>query len=149
MAKSKGKNTALLLGIGLIGLVALSSPNTSSKSTPTSNTPNSIKSVTTVQECEADQIVLKTCNGCNTSEVVYYNADCSTYSVTEQDSSCSASCPPPVPASPPAAVGFQCNCNKTCTQMSNCTEAYFQLNQCGCSERDGDSDGVPCESICQ
>lgn len=43
---------------------------------------------------------------------------------------------------------FVCDCSKTCTQMVSCDEAYFQLNQCGCSRRDGDSDGVPCESIC-
>lgn len=45
--------------------------------------------------------------------------------------------------------GYSCNCNKTCTQMSSCEEAYFQLNQCGCSRRDGDKDGVPCENICR
>ena len=44
--------------------------------------------------------------------------------------------------------GFVCNCSKTCSQMISCEEAYFQLNTCGCSARDGDHDGVPCESIC-
>lgn len=60
----------------------------------------------------------------------------------------------PVPAAPastavpqPAAPAFACNCSKTCTQMT-CTEAYFQLQQCGCSQRDGDGDGRPCESQC-
>lgn len=43
---------------------------------------------------------------------------------------------------------YSCNCSKTCTQMISCDEAYYQLNQCGCSKRDGDRDGVPCESIC-
>lgn len=52
-----------------------------------------------------------------------------------------------VSVAPPAA-SFSCNCSKTCTQMASCDEAYFQLNQCGCGERDNDSDGVPCESIC-
>ena len=32
--------------------------------------------------------------------------------------------------------------------MASCQEAYFQLNQCGCGQRDNDNDGVPCESIC-
>lgn len=45
--------------------------------------------------------------------------------------------------------GYTCNCSKTCTQISSCEEAYFQLNQCGCSARDGDKDGVPCESLCR
>lgn len=55
------------------------------------------------------------------------------------------------PTSPPSSGGggYTCNCSKTCGQMSSCEEAYFQLNTCGCSARDGDKDGVPCESICQ
>jgi micrococcal nuclease len=44
---------------------------------------------------------------------------------------------------------FVCNCNKSCTQISSCEEAYFQLNNCGCSVRDNDGDGVPCESLCR
>lgn len=47
----------------------------------------------------------------------------------------------------PPIASYACDCSKTCEAMS-CEEAYFQLNQCGCSRRDGDSDGVPCESIC-
>ncbi len=43
--------------------------------------------------------------------------------------------------------GYGCDCSKTCSNMS-CDEAYFQLNQCGCKERDGNGDGVPCESQC-
>ena len=54
---------------------------------------------------------------------------------------------PPAPTNPPAP-GFTCDCSKTCGAMASCEEAYFQLNQCGCSARDGDGDGVPCESIC-
>lgn len=44
--------------------------------------------------------------------------------------------------------GYICNCSKLCNKMSSCEEAYFQLNNCGCSKRDGDSDGIPCEDIC-
>ncbi|MBU0708447.1 hypothetical protein KJ596_01700 [Patescibacteria group bacterium] len=33
--------------------------------------------------------------------------------------------------------------------MSSCQEAYYQLNTCGCGKRDGNNDGVPCESICK
>lgn len=58
--------------------------------------------------------------------------------------------PPVVEAAqaPPAPAGFKCSCSKTCGNMASCDEAYFQLNNCGCSKRDGDGDGVPCESMC-
>jgi hypothetical protein len=51
--------------------------------------------------------------------------------------------PPIAPAS-----GFTCSCSKICRAMSSCEEAYYQLNVCGCGQRDGDGDGVPCEDIC-
>jgi micrococcal nuclease len=44
---------------------------------------------------------------------------------------------------------FICNCTKTCSQMSSCAEAQFQLDTCGCSNRDVDQDGIACESNCQ
>lgn len=44
--------------------------------------------------------------------------------------------------------GFVCDCSKACTKMASCEEAYFQLNNCQCSARDADDDGVPCESMC-
>lgn len=58
--------------------------------------------------------------------------------------------PPPTqpPVQQPDAPAFVCDCGKTCPQMASCEEAYFQLNQCGCGARDGDGDGVPCETIC-
>jgi micrococcal nuclease len=56
--------------------------------------------------------------------------------------------PAPQPVAPPPSSGFVCNCSKLCTQMASCQEAYFQLNSCGCGERDSDNDGIPCESIC-
>ncbi len=43
---------------------------------------------------------------------------------------------------------FVCDCKKSCTKISSCEEAYYQLNNCGCNERDGNEDGVPCESLC-
>lgn len=43
---------------------------------------------------------------------------------------------------------YTCNCAKTCTQISTCEEAYYQLDTCGCSVRDGDNDGIPCENLC-
>ena len=37
---------------------------------------------------------------------------------------------------------------KSCKQMLNCEEAYFQYQQCGNTSLDRDKDGIPCESIC-
>lgn len=39
-----------------------------------------------------------------------------------------------------------CDCNLTCTVIATCEDAYYQLNTCGCTGRDSDGDGVPCES---
>ena len=58
---------------------------------------------------------------------------------------------PIVPTTPPQTQNsgtYVCNCSKLCSQMASCEEAYYQLNTCGCSKRDGDKDGVPCEDIC-
>lgn len=55
------------------------------------------------------------------------------------------SLPTPTPAT---SSTYSCNCSKTCTQITSCEEAYYQLNICGCNIRDGDNDGVPCENIC-
>lgn len=52
----------------------------------------------------------------------------------------------PQPTQPPAPA-YTCDCGKTCGAMASCEEAYFQLS-CGCGQRDGDGDGVPCEDIC-
>ncbi|MDD2483066.1 MAG: thermonuclease family protein [Candidatus Shapirobacteria bacterium] len=47
-----------------------------------------------------------------------------------------------------SSSSFICDCSKACTKISSCEEAYYQLNTCGCSVRDNDGDGVPCESLC-
>lgn len=44
---------------------------------------------------------------------------------------------------------YTCDCSKLCSQISTCDEAYYQLNSCGCSKRDSDRDGIPCESLCK
>ena len=44
---------------------------------------------------------------------------------------------------------YACDCSKTCPQMSSCDEAQYQLNVCGCTRRDGDNDGIACDSDCQ
>lgn len=44
---------------------------------------------------------------------------------------------------------WACDCSKTCSNMSSCAEAQYQLNNCGCQARDGDDDGIACDSDCQ
>lgn len=41
---------------------------------------------------------------------------------------------------------WTCNCSKTCTEISSCAEAQYQLNTCGCRTRDADHDGIACDS---
>ncbi|SUD90868.1 thermonuclease family protein [Psychrobacter phenylpyruvicus] len=55
----------------------------------------------------------------------------------------------PVVPSSNAASSLDCGSmiKKTCSQMSSCEEAKWQL-ACGNTRLDGDKDGVPCESIC-
>jgi micrococcal nuclease len=40
---------------------------------------------------------------------------------------------------------YQCNCEKSCDDTLTCDEARYLLNECGCINIDGDSDGIPCE----
>lgn len=63
--------------------------------------------------------------------------------VTEPETSFVVPFSAPVPA-----AAYACSCSKTCTEMASCEEAYFQLNTCGCTKRDGDGDGIPCEALC-
>ena len=46
------------------------------------------------------------------------------------------------------AQGFSCSPRKTCGQMRSCEEACFHLTVCGDTARDGDRDGIPCETLC-
>lgn len=60
--------------------------------------------------------------------------------------------PPPIYT--PAVEGsstrsYSCDCSKSCTKITTCEEAKYQLDICGCSVRDGDDDGIPCENICK
>lgn len=69
-----------------------------------------------------------------------------------QNGACSSSIPEPKLSPQPSSSvqgTFTCDCSKLCSQIQTCDEAYFQLNQCGCSARDSDRDGVPCESLCK
>ena len=45
--------------------------------------------------------------------------------------------------------GFSCDTKKTCSQMSSCEEAKFQLKSCANTGIDGDGDGVPCAKLCK
>ncbi|MBP9758982.1 S-layer homology domain-containing protein [Candidatus Dojkabacteria bacterium] len=65
------------------------------------------------------------------------------------DNACTTPTATPIPVGAiPSDDEYTCNCSKTCTQMSSCDEAYYQLDTCGCSKRDGDNDGIPCEDLC-
>jgi endonuclease YncB( thermonuclease family) len=53
--------------------------------------------------------------------------------------------------SAPAAttpLSMACGNKKYCNQMTSCDEAKYYLTQCGVKRLDGNSDGVPCESLC-
>lgn len=41
--------------------------------------------------------------------------------------------------------GYSCDCSKPCTEISSCSEAQYQLNTCGCNQRDADHDGIACD----
>lgn len=52
----------------------------------------------------------------------------------------------PVDNSSGSSSSYSCNCSKTCTQISSCEEAQYQLNTCGCKVRDNDRDGTACDA---
>lgn len=70
------------------------------------------------------------------------DATCTEEKETQQTTTTAA----PTPAADDS--GFSC-ARKTCSQISTCAEAKYQLNTCGNSRLDGDKDGVPCEAICE
>jgi len=48
------------------------------------------------------------------------------------------------------AQSYSCQPRKTCGKIGSCQEANWYLWNCSWGGRlDGDSDGVPCESICR
>ena len=58
----------------------------------------------------------------------------------------------PQPTAKPQSVqtgSFTCDCSKSCSKMTSCAEAQYQLENCGCTARDGDGDGLACDSDCQ
>lgn len=99
--------------------------------------------------CQEGEEINRECIACNKAKITRNHWDCSTYSEEITDNNCTTQCqiytPTPTQPTPPS---YTCSCSKTCPQMSSCEEAYYQLNACGCSKRDNDNDGVPCEKIC-
>jgi hypothetical protein len=101
----------------------------------------------------------KVCGQMSSCEEAYFqlNCGCSARDGDKDGVPCEAICPggdsapqSTDPATNNSSSGsYICNCSKTCGEMVSCDEAYYQLNTCGCSRRDGDNDGVPCESICK
>jgi len=54
--------------------------------------------------------------------------------------------PPRAPRPKPGPL--ECGTRTYCSEMANCEEARFYFEQCGVQSLDGDSDGIPCESLC-
>ncbi len=48
----------------------------------------------------------------------------------------------------PGSLNSECGVKFHCQEMTSCREAMFYLRECGLSELDDDSDGIPCESVC-
>jgi len=44
---------------------------------------------------------------------------------------------------------FSCSEKRYCKEMTSCDEAKFYLTQCGLTQLDRDSDGIPCEKLCR
>lgn len=44
---------------------------------------------------------------------------------------------------------FTCGNKTKCGEMISCEEAMYYLKECGLNRLDGNSDGVPCERLCQ
>jgi endonuclease YncB( thermonuclease family) len=48
----------------------------------------------------------------------------------------------------PKSGPLVCGTRTYCGEMANCEEARFYFEKCGVQSLDGDSDGIPCESLC-
>jgi competence protein ComEC len=79
---------------------------------------------------------------------VVLTSDCSTYSISTVEA------PPPTPTPPTAATPvptIDCLRNQyNCSDFSTCAEVMAVFNACAGdpNQLDGDSDGIPCESLC-
>ena len=88
-------------------------PNTGSTGNGNSSSSTSTGGTSNTQ-CVQDQEVSRSCTSCNSATVTRLNADCSTYSRTETDNSCSNGCdddyPSPTPTKKPSV-------NVTCLKI--------------------------------
>lgn len=57
----------------------------------------------------------------------------------------SVATPKPTQSITSTGGNYSCDCSKTCSEISSCAEAQYLLNTCGCSQRDGDDDGIACD----
>lgn len=96
-------------------------------------------------KCEQGKEVSRSCTACNQATTTKTNWDCSTYTEKSSSSSCSSMCSTATPVMPKPSSPYTCNCSKTCTQITTCAEAQYQLNVCGCKQRDQDKDGIACD----
>lgn len=137
----------------------------------TQETPKEEVKSTTTTNCDCS----KTCTQIATCDEAYYQLNtcgCSARDTDDDGVPCESLCksnttavvaeepipvitPEPTPApiptptpEPEPTSPYTCNCSRTCTQITTCEEAYYQLNTCGCNVRDRDNDGIPCEDIC-
>lgn len=90
------------------------------------------------------------CTECKKAEISYYNNDCSLRKEIVDDSNCTSACPKATTKSSTSTQpSYTCDCSKTCSQITTCAEAQYLLDVCGCTRRDGDHDGIACDTMCQ
>lgn len=97
-----------------------------------------------------------TCNGNTTSAIITPKPAVpapTTYTNTSTTTSTTNTQPvqqtQPVVTQPAPIINtggsYTCDCSKTCPEISSCAEAQYQLNVCGCKQRDADHDGIACD----
>lgn len=65
--------------------------------------------------------------------------------VTEATPPLNQTTTPLIQNAPEGSSDFTCNCKRTCTQITSCAEAQYQLKSCGCKQRDSDGDNIACD----
>lgn len=153
--------TSIFFGLLLIATLGNNSAKTiptPQTSTPTvavavSQTVATTTSAAITKTCVAGTELNRKCTGCKIATITYQEASCIEQTKQVADDTCTTVCPPPAsekpsttpPSSPPAPPSYACDCKKTCTQIATCEEAQYQLNICGCKQRDADKDGIACD----
>jgi micrococcal nuclease len=102
--------------------------------------------------CERKELS-RTCSSCNTATVTYQNWDCSRYTGTIQDVSCTTGCST---SSPSATCQYSCTSpDRNCDDFSSHAQAVAFFKCCGFTAKNdpmkldgsGVDDGDPCESL--